>query len=330
MLTSLKTFFKSKSNSYQVTSRNADSSVQHIRVGKSTRRTIEGPFPYTPKSQDEKPAGEGVSGVCTQFYSDKYNDDKIARSYIKKTFKHSDFCETPEMLARITEMHHPHIVEYIHSSEEDSSIIMRESEEDSSIIMRDAGRSLTAYLDQLREKSMQLSFCEDLYIYLKLLTAVMDLKHAGISHRDLHEGNVAIQKDGTVKVIDFGGAINVKVNANDNTTILDTLALYHWLCSILERHSKIKTSGNIDEKNHYKMLSKWSKWSKFRDLYIPDLISKLKTMHAYFPNWGNESVPPKTDFAHVHELQERFRANHHQTHLQRRQLGAFGFLKRRD
>lgn len=271
-----------------------------LRISKSKPR-IEGPFPYRLGSRDKGFAGRGVFGVCKQFYSDQYDNDQTARSFIEKKINKSNEIgnENPEILAQIAKMNHPNIVQYVQFGKKGSPIIMR-----------NAGQ----LLDSLHCHEDQFRFYEQLYIYLQILNGTQALHNSGIHHRDLQDRNIAIQKDGTVKIIDLGLSKTSRTfDTNDIITFKgekytlrsDMYRLRWMLYTILATYEKIKLSENIKEKEHYKILNNFARSGHFN---LSDLILELEKMRDCFPKWGNEQVPVKTSFTDVDALQERFRA----------------------
>jgi len=295
---------------------------QFSRILKSKPR-IEGPFPYIPRFQDEQFAGIGSFGVCRRFYSDQYDSDQKARSFIKKEIINpgEQGSENPEILAKVAQLNHPNIVQYV-----------RFGKEGSPIIMRDAGKKL----DDLKWEKHQWQFYEDLTIYLQILTGAQALHNSEIHHRDLSDKNITIQKDGTVKIIDFGWAVvstsfdidEIITSADEECAECDLKSdisrLRKKLDTILAKHEKITTSDNIKEKEHYKILSDFAQSGHFD---LSDLISKLETMRDCFPKWGNEPIPSTTDFESVHELQEHFRAKPSSTGW-KRWIAQLGIVKK--
>jgi|GEM_PF-3542421 len=304
------------------------------QICKSKPRIIGNPLPYSPGPRDEQPAGKGCFGVCTQFYSNEYGTDQKARSFIKKEIinpgEHGS--ENPEILAEIAKLNHPNIVQYVHLEKKDGPIIMR-----------DAGQTLFKLKHQPiprkwfnnKLRFYKLRFYEELTIYLQLLKGVQVLHHSRIHHRDLIDGNIAIQKDGTVKIIDFGWAAASETFNTDDMIFLEKQNKFFYAYSditrlklrlnlILENYKKITRSGNIKEREHYKILSDFAQSGHFD---LSDLISKLEEMRDCFPKWGNESIPSTTDFENVHALQERFRAKPSSTGWKRR-IAHIGIVKK--
>ncbi|PWU09263.1 MAG: hypothetical protein C5B47_03705 [Verrucomicrobia bacterium] len=121
------------------------------------------------------------------------------------------------------------------------------------ITMKDTGFPLY----KIRE-SVRFSFYEDLYILSEVLNGVKYLHDKGIFHNDIHEGNIILQKDGGVKIIDFGLSGKVIPRLGDNNNAIkfrmDEFQLRRVLMQILQRHPEIEESGNSTEKQHYALI----------------------------------------------------------------------------
>ncbi|PWU09262.1 MAG: hypothetical protein C5B47_03700 [Verrucomicrobia bacterium] len=252
----------------------------------------------------ENNAGKGDYGKCERFYSSQYHGDhdekkfgiRMGRIFVTKTFKRYSTIpgekheyEKPDLLEKLK---HPNTVKYVHIDAKNRTVTMK-----------DAGFSLT----EIR-KTVRLSFYEDLYIYLKVLDWVQHAHGRGICHKDTHEGNITLQKDGTVKIIDFGLAEDVS-NISDNNDIKFGRDIY-WLSenlrSLLERHIKSAKSGNPNEKKHYKLIKQIAPRGKellpYSDLMR--LKTELEKMSEFFPEWGHQDPPPETKCDDVTKLQE--------------------------
>ncbi|PWU09261.1 MAG: hypothetical protein C5B47_03695 [Verrucomicrobia bacterium] len=265
-----------------------------MRIEEPKRRTVGAPESYPLEgggAVKEKNAGAGSFGMCERFYSSQYeekNDEeaeciKIGRIYIKKTVRPDS--EIPEedqeyeKLDLLKKLKHRNIVEYVHIDPENRTVTMK-----------DTGFSL----NEIRE-TVRFSFYEDLYIYLEVLNGVKYLHDQGICHIDLNEDNITLQKDGTVKIIDFGLAEDVsnRSGSNENKFWGDRYWLSENLRSLLERHFEIEKSGNPNEKKHYKLIEQIAPRDK-ELLPYSDLMRlkiELEKMSEFFPKWGSPDLP---------------------------------------
>jgi serine/threonine-protein kinase len=68
------------------------------------------------------------------------------------------------------------------------------------------GANLETCLDTAKERQQLLGFADLLPILEPVVSTLETAHHAGILHRDLKPGNIFVQNDGTVRLLDFGFA----------------------------------------------------------------------------------------------------------------------------
>lgn len=97
---------------------------------------------------------------------------------------------------------HPNIIKYIDHFEENETIYL--------VMEYCEGNTLEKYKQQ---DSFQLStFLKE--VYLPLINTLDYVHNQGIIHRDLKPKNILIDKDGTLKMIDFGSAAYIETNSD--------------------------------------------------------------------------------------------------------------------
>ncbi len=68
------------------------------------------------------------------------------------------------------------------------------------------GGNFETYLDALQQREQKLGFAELRPLMAPVVATLESAHHAGILHRDLKPGNIFVQTDGTVRLLDFGFA----------------------------------------------------------------------------------------------------------------------------
>ncbi|MCH5200719.1 MAG: protein kinase [Oscillospiraceae bacterium] len=79
------------------------------------------------------------------------------------------------------------------------------------------GKNIGEFIEDYSENAKNVSIDE---IFIQLIDAFCYIESLGIVHRDIREGNILIDNDGTVKVIDFGiGKIFEAIDSSDDSLV---------------------------------------------------------------------------------------------------------------
>ena len=138
--------------------------------------------------------GKGAMGVVFAA-----RDDQMERDVALKILV-ADFDGEPEIRVRFlreaqvaAKLVHPNVVTIFDIGEEDGRLYI--------VMELLRGQTLA---DHLRERQGQLDLEWKLNVILQVCDGLTTAEASGISHRDIKPGNLFVQTDGTVKILDFG------------------------------------------------------------------------------------------------------------------------------
>lgn len=158
-------------------------------------------FLRKPKYKFCKKIGEGAYGTVSAYY-DK-NGKKVAIKVIKDL---DNSCDSIRILREIkilkfcTKYSHPNILSLIDINLD----IYKKKFNTISIITERGDTDLHELIYRYRKNNVQLSEEHYKFILFQMLSGVKHLHSANIIHRDLKPSNIIINKDSTIKIIDFG------------------------------------------------------------------------------------------------------------------------------
>ena len=148
------------------------------------------------KYKFSKKLGEGAYGTVSAYYDN--NGQKVA---IKEMKDLDNSCDAIRILREIkilkffTKYNHPNILSLIDLNVDTSTI---------SIITERGDTDLHELIYRYRKNNVQLSEEHYKFILFQMLSGIKHLHSANVIHRDLKPSNIIINKDATIKIIDFG------------------------------------------------------------------------------------------------------------------------------
>lgn len=158
-------------------------------------------FLRKPKYKFSKKLGEGAYGTVSAYY-DNYGQ-KVAIKEIKDL---DNSCDAIRILREIkilkffTKYHHPNILSLIDLNVDTS----KKKFNTISIITERGDTDLHELIYRYRKNNVQLSEEHYKFILFQMLSGIKHLHSANVIHRDLKPSNIIINKDSTIKIIDFG------------------------------------------------------------------------------------------------------------------------------